>query len=240
MNSSHSVVITGGTGFVGYWMQRTKPKEMRTQFLDQYAYDLSLDPKEMGSWDYIVHLAPVSPSRVLKYAHRHHSRVLFASSGAVYEGTNDYAYHKRLWESQCTHSGVDVVIARLFTFVGAHLKNLYAITQFIEAAKAGKPLEVWGDGSTVRSYLYGEDLGRWMWKILLEGDGVYDVGSINPYTILQVARLVADVIPAKIHVLNNGHPETFYIPDTTRVEKLGCIETVGLKEAIERTIHEGE
>jgi nucleoside-diphosphate-sugar epimerase len=235
MNSLHNVLITGGLGFVGYWMMYTKPKDIDADAMGSIVYSSRW---ETLKWDAIVHLAPVSPSRVLKYAQKHNTRVLFASSGAIYEGTNNYAHDKRVWELQCTHSGVDVVIARLFTFVGAHLKNLYAITNFIEAAKAGKPLEVWGDGSTIRSYLYGEDLGRWMWKILLEGKGTYDVGSEIPYSILQVARQVADIIPAKIHVLNNGHPATVYLPDTDNARELGCVETVGLKEAIKKTIND--
>ena len=169
MNSLNNVLINGGTGFVGYWMDRTKPGTGMVVLQNHENYQTRW---ELGRWDAIVHLAPVSPSRVLKYAQKHGTRVLFASSGAVYEGTNIYAYHKRLWEDQCKCSGVDLVIARLFTFIGAHLKDLYAITHFMEAAKAGKPIEVWGDGSTIRSYLYGEDLGRWRWKILLDGKGV--------------------------------------------------------------------
>lgn len=239
MTSINSVLVTGGTGFVGYWMEKTQPENVFSiaNYLSHEAYQGTW---EIGNWDAIVHLAPVTPARVLKYAKKHNTRVLFASSGAVYDKETYYAYQKRIWEKQCEHSGVDVVITRLFAFVGAHLKNLYAITRFIEAAKAGKPLDVWGDGSSVRSYLYGEDLGRWMWRILLEGEGVYDVGGSTPYTILQVARLVADVIPAKIHVLNNGHPETYYMPDTTRALELGCRETMGLKEAVKRVVHDRE
>ena len=181
---------------------------------------------------------------MLKYAKKHDTRVLFASSGAVYGGLPnyaDYAYDKRNWELMCAHSGVDVVIARLFAFVGAHLPNKYAITNFIENAKAGKPLEVWGDGSSVRTYLYGEDLGRWMWKLLLEGNGVYDVGGSMKHTILNVARMVASVIPAKIHVLNDGAPASYYVPfDLDRAHNLGCRETIGLKDAIERTVNESK
>lgn len=225
-----NVLVTGGTGFVGYWMSRTGAG----RFLNRQDYQ---GRWENGHWDYIVHLANVSPSRVLKYAQKHGTRVLYCSSGAVYDGSTGYAYDKRLWETECTVSGVDVVITRLFTFVGARLKNKYAITQFIEAAKAGKPLEVWGGGRSIRSYLYGEDLGRWMWKILFCGSGVYDVGSAVPYSILEVARIVAEVIPANI-VIGRDEEPTEYLPDVQAAIKLGCRETVGLREAIERTVNE--
>lgn len=229
------VLITGGTGYVGYWMRQTQPNESIVLYLDHSRFEQEWEQADFGA---IVHLAPISPGRVLKYAKRNETRVLFASSGAIYEGTNEYAYNKRAWELQCVHSGVDVVIARLFTFVGARLKNLYAITHFVEAAKMGKPLEVWGDGSTIRSYLYGEDLGRWMWKLLLEGEGIYDVGGSKAYSILEVAMVVSDVTGAKIQLLNDGHPSTHYLPDTARALALGCEETVGLREAVERVIRE--
>jgi len=234
-SSLKRVLVTGGTGFVGWWMRQSEPFGLDVFYMDRKQYDSEW---EVGAWEYVVHLAPISPSRVRKYAQEYGARILFASSGAAYAGTNEYAYNKRLWEAGCNFSGVDCVIARLFTFVGAHLKNLYAITNFIEAAKAGRPLQVWGDGSSVRSYLYGEDLGRWMWKILLEGHGVYDVGSALPYTIMEVAYLVADITGAKVEVLHNQHRETVYLPDIIRARELGCRETVGLKEAIERTIHD--
>jgi nucleoside-diphosphate-sugar epimerase len=220
------VLITGGTGFVGFWMQRTQPPNIDATYLNrkQY-YDCLWAAKK---WDAIVHLALVSPSYVLQKA----PRVLFASSGAVYEGRTEYADNKRKWEKLCLDS--DVVIARLFTFVGERLKNLYAITNFIDDALHGRPITVCGNGNTVRSYLYGEDLGHWMWGLLFGLSGTYDVGSYVPYTTLEVARLVADIIPAKIEVLNApGVPTTRYLPNITYSEW----EKVGLREAIERTIN---
>ncbi len=236
----HSVLITGGSGFVGYWMHRTRPAGVTVIPLDHKAYQIRW---ENGKWDAIVHLAPISPTRVLHYAEKRGARVLYASSGAVYGKLpeyTDYAMQKRNGELACAHSEAHVTIARLFTFVGARLSNRFAIMRFIADAKAGKPLQVWGDGSSVRSYLYGEDLGRWMWKLLLHGErDAYDVGSCLPYTILEVARHVASIIPAKIQVLNNGYPPTRYIPDTSKAwAGPGCSETVGLRKAIERTVND--
>lgn len=232
-----NVLVTGGTGFVGHWMHSTQPDGTFAVYQNKQEYQTVW---EMGNWDAIVHLAPVSPNRVLKYAAKHPARVLFASSGAVYEQHTDYAFNKRLWEMMCKYSEADVVIARLFTFIGAHLKNLYAITNFIECARQGSPIIVTGNPKTVRTYLYGADLGRWMWKLLLEGDGIYDVGGEKPYTIAQIARLVADVVNTKVKIVNKDMPYSHYVPDVTRAHELGCVETVGLREAIERTINEHE
>lgn len=238
MSSTNRVLVTGGTGFVGYWMRQTQQNNVEMLALNSVEY--TAEEWTDGDWTHIAHLAPVSPSIVLKYAKEHKARVLYCSSGAVYEGATEYAYNKRLWESECVRSGVDVVIARLFTFIGAHLKNKYAITRFIEAAKSGRPPEVWGDGKTIRSYLYGEDLGRWMWKILLDGDGIYDVGSSVPYALANVAAMVSDVCDAPRPICTLlDHEHSIYLPDTTRARALGCAETVGLQEAIERVLNEG-
>jgi nucleoside-diphosphate-sugar epimerase len=219
------VLCTGGSGFLGYWLNQTEPDIVEGTYLNKEEY-FSRRWRKVR-WDAIIHAAPISPTYVLENS----KKVLYISSGAVYEGRSDYAKHKRHWESQCTD------IARLFSFVGPQL-NRHVVYDFIQCAKQGKPLEVWGDGSTVRSYLYGSDLGDWLWKILLDGQGIYDVGSSIPYTILETARMVADIIPAKIVVLGNGSPSSYYVPNITRALELGCKETVGLEEAIQRTICE--
>ena len=199
------------------------------------SFDYNNRKWEFGSWDAIVHLAPIAPTRVLKYAKEHGSRVLFASSGAVYGSLPqyaDYARAKQEYEQECVESGVDCVIARLFTFCGETLHR-HSLWELISVAKTGE-ITV-NSPDTVRSYLYSEDLGRWMWRLLLEGRGIYDVGGSVPYTMLEVARLVADVIPAKIQILNSD-PPTRYLPDVTRAHALGCSETIGLKQAIAKMV----
>jgi len=226
-----NVLITGGTGFFGYWLSKTKPEGIHARYLNRNDYERC--HWEWYDWDAVIHCANVSPLRVIQ---NHKGKLMYVSSGAVYDGTNEYAINKRKWEAMCPNGSV---IVRPFTFIGKGLKNKYAITNFIESAKQGKPIEVWGDGSTVRSYLHGEDMGRWLWKLLLDGVGRYDVGSSVPYNMLSIAGMVADVYGIKsIHILNNGYPQSNYIPDTNRVKELGCVETIGLIEAIERTKHE--
>lgn len=225
MTSINKVLVTGGLGFVGWWMRRTQPK-IEAHYITRKMYEEC----EWEKWncDAIVHLAPVSPERVLKTE----ARILFASSGAVYSGQDEYANNKRHWEYLC-NSG-DVVIARLFSFVGKYLER-HVVYEFIQQAHTGTII-INGDGKATRSYLYGEDLGNWMWKILLEGTGIYDVGSSVPYTILETAQIVSELIPCEIKVMNAPNiPSTYYMPDMQRVRDLGCVETVGLREAIKRT-----
>ena len=128
-------------------MKRTQPIGIFARYLNHHDYRGEWDGY---NWDAIVHLAPTNPKRWLEYCVRNDARLLYASSGAVYNHETQYAHEKRLWETECLTSGVDVVIARLFTFIGTGLKNKYAITAFLEAAQNGEPLLVWGDGSSVQ------------------------------------------------------------------------------------------
>lgn len=229
-----NVLVIGGSGFVGKAMHYAPSRSFATEvYYDREQYDKLW---EFGNWDAIVHLAPISPARVLRYArHNGRTKVLFASSGAVYgnlSNYDEYAKNKRAWEQECADSGVECVIARLFTFIGPYLKR-HGIYEMIQMAKKGEITVA--SPESVRSYLYAEDLGGWMWRLLLEGHGIYDVGGSVPYTMLEVARQVADIIPAKVQVLNY-EPATRYVPDVTRAHALGCAETIGLKQAIARTL----
>ena len=211
-----NVLITGGSGFVGYWTLKTSPRGLGAAGLCRLSYDAGYwyDMR----WDYIIHAAHVAPTRVLECAKRNNARVLYVSSGIVYhpEKLDDKQYRdeKLAWEQECQDSGVDVVIARLFAFYGEpNLSAHHAIVAFENAAKAGEPIHIFGDGSTVRSYMRGEEMGRWLWAILLRGarGESYDVGDDTPVTMLELARRFTDNI-----IIENGVDDMpHYLPPNT-------------------------
>lgn len=195
-------------------------------------------------WDYIVHLAPVSPRSILTIFP--HARILFASSGAAisshYDTINDgshglhpeYADNKRKWEAECIASGQDVVIVRPYTFVGAHLQPNKAIMQFIAMAQAGGPVTLLGTGKTVRSYLYGSEMGEWLWTYLFSGQrGPVELGGKTPYTMREISSMVAEAAGVAWE-----HKQDDSIVDTEYLPLHGIEEKIGLYEAIERTLHE--
>jgi nucleoside-diphosphate-sugar epimerase len=198
------------------------------------------------------------------------SKVLFTSSGAVYgrqppgmshvsedhQGGPDimaplsaYGEGKRASEFLCAvygqRHGLDVKIARCFTFVGPYLPLdiHYAVGNFIRDGLQGGPIVVTGDGTPYRSYLYAADLATWLWTILFKGESCrpYNVGSAQEIAVSDLARAVAESFdsPDGIRIERQpepGAPIHRYVPSVARAEtELRLRQTVGLKEALQKT-----
>lgn len=208
--------------------------------------------------------------RVLDLASRSRARrFLLLSSGAVYQppaplgGFVESSPRGSLWpaERSAYHAGkrsaedltwvahdagLSVTVARLFAFIGPHLPldRHFAIGNFIADALAGRTIQVRGDGSPVRSYLYAADMAAWLWIMLLHeraAGATYNVGSEHSVSIAETARLVAAESAAGMNVTVLGGGERgagdWYVPSTARARgELGVCETVDLPEAVRRTI----
>lgn len=161
-----------------------------------------------------------------------------------------YGEGKRASELLCSvysqKYGLETKIARCFAFVGPHLPldTHFAIGNFIRDGLCGGPVKVGGDGTPYRSYLYAADLTAWLWTILFRGKSCrpYNVGSSEDISIADTAVAVAEVLGMKNGVVVAGKPEPGkkaerYVPSVERArEELGLVPTVGLREAISRTV----
>ena len=183
-------------------------------------------------------------------------KLLLLSSGAVYGRQQEafvaetapcrpvtaYGQAKLEAEKLCFASGIPAVSARCFAFAGPYLdRNIhFAIGNFIRDALAGTPIVIRGDGTPYRTYLYADDLIRWLFRLLSDGreGAAYNVGSDAPVSIAELARTVADTLAPglPVKILGTpvpGAPPERYVPDVSlsRRENLAS-ETVGLREAI--------
>jgi nucleoside-diphosphate-sugar epimerase len=210
--------------------------------------------------------------RVLEFAAKHEARkLLFVSSGAVYgrqpselthvpenfagapdplDPASAYGAGKRAAELLCSLSAgrpsLEIKIARCFAFVGPYLPldAHFAIGNFIRDGLRGGPVQVRGDGTPYRSYLYAADLAVWLWTILFRGKSChpYNVGSEEAFTIHQMAAAVAQTFQPARNVIVDKEPVSGtavqrYIPDTRRAqEELGLRTRINLKNSIQRTI----
>lgn len=198
-------------------------------------------------------------------------RVLLLSSGAVYGRTppelgaipedwngapdpldpaSAYGEGKRVSEllgamTAAARPELEVAIARCFAFVGPHLPldKQFAIGNFIGAALRGEDIQIQGDGTPLRSYLYAADLAHWLWVMLFDAPSgrAYNVGGAEALSIGNLAHRVNRVLQGKGEVRiaktpREGVAPQAYLPSVDRVgAELSLTATVELDEAILRT-----
>ena len=201
----------------------------------------------------------------------HAGKFLLTSSGAVYgkqpsdvthisedyygapdpaDSNSAYGEGKRAAEHLCAlyskKYGIETKIARCFAFLGPYLPldMHYAIGNFIRDGLNGGPIQVNGDGTPYRSYLYAADLAIWLWTILLKGEScrAYNVGSEKDMTIKELANTVAQCFPKPMEVIiaktpGPERPFERYVPSTKRARgHCNLRQTIDLQNGIERTI----
>lgn len=160
-----------------------------------------------------------------------------------------YAEAKRMAEVLCVlahqTTGLESVNARCFAFVGPLLPTGrgYAIGNFLGDALAGRPIRLTGDGTPVRSYLYGADLAIWIWTLLLRGAAgrSYNVGSEVEVSIADAARTVSESFdpPARVEITGSPVPGRLpdrYVPCTERARtELGLKTRIEFGDAVRKT-----
>lgn len=193
------------------------------------------------------------------------SRFLFISSGAVYgsqptdmsaipesydggpalaDSVSAYGEGKRYCEMLCNLSGLPIVTARLFSFLGPNLdlNGSFAIADFIQSADQEGEISLHSDGSSIRTWCYASDMVVMIWKLLLSGKigDAYNVGQDKPdMTILELANRVASLLSATVTVENTSSIDKIrsrYVPNIDKVRKFYA-PTIDFETALQRTIH---
>ena len=119
----------------------------------------------------------------------------------------------------------------------------FAIGNFIGDVLAGRPIQILGDGTPRRSYLYAADLAVWLWTMLFRAPALvpFNVGSAHDVSILELAHTVAATLNPKTEILVaqqavRGTAPIRYVPCVDRArEVLGLRQSIGLEESIRRT-----
>jgi dTDP-glucose 4,6-dehydratase len=139
-----------------------------------------------------------------------------------------------------------IVTLRPFAFIGPYqdLDKPWAINNFIRDAILGVPIRILGNGLSVRSYLYGSDMGYWIIKSLLEGEAgeVYNIGSAEAVSLNNLAKKINNSLDSNNEILNKSSKDVYtdlsiIVPDNSKIIKhFGVSQNFNLEDSISRTI----
>jgi UDP-glucose 4-epimerase len=213
---------------------------------------------------------------VLDHCHRFGKRVLVASTSEVYGDHRDerplsegdrriygpttqrrwaYADSKAMDEflalAYQQERGLDCVIVRLFNTVGPRQSGQYGmvIPRFVEQALAGRPLEIFGDGSQTRCFCHVADTIEALRLLMDEGASgeIYNVGNQERIRILDLAHRILELTHSRseLHhvpyhqVYGQGIEDMLHrIPDTGKIRAAtGWQPRRSLDEVLADVIH---
>jgi UDP-glucose 4-epimerase len=110
--------------------------------------------------------------------------------------------------------GLPVVVGRFFNVVGSRQTGAYGMVlpRFVEAALAGQPLTVHGDGSQTRCFAHVSDVVRAVIALMDSPAAVgrvFNIGSDQPVTILELARQVIERTRSRSQVVLQSYGDAF-------------------------------
>jgi len=194
---------------------------------------------------------------VLEYCNRFGKRVLVASSSEVYGDHREerplseddrrvygptmerrwlYADSKAMDEflalAYHQERQLDCVVVRLFNTVGPRQSGQYGmvIPRFVQAAVAGAPLEVHGDGNQTRSFCHVSDTIRALQALMDEpsiSGEIFNVGSSERIRILELANRVLARTGSKAALEFVPHEDVYGLGIEDVLHREPSIEKIG-------------
>jgi nucleoside-diphosphate-sugar epimerase len=149
-------------------------------------------------------------------------RWLYADSKAMDEYLA-LAYHQE--------RDLDCVIVRLFNTVGPRQSGQYGmvIPRFVQAAIAGAPLEIHGDGMQTRTFCHVQDTIRALRGLVDEPstDGqIFNVGSPDRISIIDLARRVLEEVGSSSELVEVPYDLVYGLGIEDTLHRIPSIEKV--------------
>lgn len=173
---------------------------------------------------------------------------VYSSVGPVTEARWSYSISKLAGEHllHCYHRdfGLPTVIIRPFNVFGPKRLGDHAILRFIVNALEGKPLEVHGDGSQIRSWCYIDDFCDCVLRTLVRDEAIGEDFNIgNPRNTLTIHGLAKEIVrtldsPSEIRFAEVGFSDIdIRVPRTEKALRLlDFVPRFELDEALPLTI----
>lgn len=206
----------------------------------------------------------VNGSLVLLEAMKNHGikNLVFASSSSVYgnkngklketdlcdEQVSPYAVSKKTVEllnySYHVNYNMNVINLRLFSVYGKNQRPDLVIHKFLNQISRNKPIEVFGDGETVRDYTYIENVVEAFFNSVLyiekHKQNVYEIiniGNDEPISLLKLLDCIKEVVQSqKIEIITKdivkGDVDNTHADIDKAKKLLNFKPTVSFKEGV--------
>jgi UDP-glucuronate 4-epimerase len=174
------------------------------------------------------------------------AKVPFAESDPVFCPISPYASSKLACEAlgHVYHHvyGLDIVMLRFFTVYGPRQRPDLAIHKFARHIEAGKPIEIYGDGSSARDYTYISDIVDGMMACVggTFGYEIFNLGGSNPTQLSHLVELLEGALGKKALVEKKpdqpGDVPRTWADLTKSSRRLGYAPKVSMEEGIPRFV----
>jgi len=187
------------------------------------------------------------------------NNLVFASSSSVY-GNNEkipfsesdnvdnpispYAATKKTGELLCyTYHHLynfNIFCLRFFTVYGHNQRPEMAIQQFGRFIKEGKPITMYGDGSTRRDYTFIDDIVAGIITSIdrVKGYEIINLGNNDTVKLLDLIHLIADTVGKKAHIIQEpiqpGDVQITYADITKAVKLLDYHPHYSIKDGLQK------
>jgi UDP-glucuronate 4-epimerase len=121
-------------------------------------------------------------------------KVPFAEDDPIFKPISPYAATKAAGELLChTYShlyGIRIVALRFFTVYGARQRPDLAIHKFARLISAGKPIPVFGDGTTRRDYTFVDDIIAGVLAAMDYDASLYEIINLGESRTVELLELI--------------------------------------------------
>jgi UDP-glucuronate 4-epimerase len=170
------------------------------------------------------------------------SKVPFAESDPIFNAISPYAASKLACEAlgHVYHHvyGLDIAMLRFFTVYGPRQRPDLAIHKFARLISAGKPIPVFGDGSTARDYTYITDILEGVLACTRQelGFEIFNLGESQTVKLHYLVELLEKAL-GKQAVIDRKPPQPGDVPltcaDVSKARaRLGYAPRVNIEQGI--------
>lgn len=165
----------------------------------------------------------------------HSNRDSYAAAKAIGD------FHIRMF---CEEHGIDWTILRIFNAYGPRMDSSkfgQVIPEFIARALSSEPFTIIGDGEHTRSFCHVDDHVRMVLELVTheEGIGVFNIGNDHETSMLNLARIIHDVldIPFEVeHLPPRPNDPLRRVPDCSKTWSITGPCRIDLRDGIAITV----